>query len=145
MTPLTRSGIGFERLLHQLNALSQPEPEDSYPPYNIEKIGDDRYRVALAVAGFSQDDLSITAESNVLTISGKRTDVEKSESMLHHGIASRSFIRRFSLAEHVVVKDAKLSNGLLTIGLERQVPEAMKPRRIPIAAGASPEGSQIAA
>ena len=132
MTPFTRSGIGFERLLHQLDALSQPELDDNYPPYNIEKVGDDRYRVALAVAGFAPDDLSITAEGNVLTISGKRAETDKSEGMLYHGIASRSFIRRFSLAEHVVVKDAQLSNGLLTIDLERQVPEAMKPRRIPI-------------
>lgn len=134
MTPFTRSGIGFERLLHQLDALSQPDLDDNYPPYNIEKIGDDRYRVALAVAGFAQDDLSIIAEGNVLTVTGKRTEAEKSEGILYQGIASRSFLRRFSLAEHVVVKDAQLSNGLLTIDLERQVPEAMRPRRIPIGA-----------
>ncbi len=135
MTPFTRSGIGFERLLHQLDAISQPEPDDNYPPYNIEKTGDDRYRVALAVAGFAENELSITAEGNVLTVSGKRTETDKSDGMLYRGIATRSFIRRFSLAEHVAVKDAQLSNGLLTIDLERQVPEAMKPRRIPIGGG----------
>ena len=135
MTPFTRSGIGFERLLHQLDAISQPEPDDNYPPYNIEKAGENHYRVALAVAGFAESDLSITAEGNVLTVSGKRTETEKAEGLLYRGIASRSFIRRFSLAEHVVVKDAQLANGLLTIDLERQVPEAMKPRHIPIGAG----------
>ena len=135
MTPFTRSGIGFERLLHQLDAISQPEPDDNYPPYNIEKAGENHYRVALAVAGFAESDLSITAEGNVLTISGKRTETEKSEGVLYRGIASRSFIRRFSLAEHVVVKDAQLANGLLTVDLEREVPEAMKPRRIPIGVG----------
>ena len=132
MTPFTRSGIGFERLLHQLDAISQPELDDNYPPYNIEKTGDDQYRVALAVAGFSENELFITAEGNVLTVSGKRTETDEPQGMLYRGIASRSFMRRFSLAEHVVVKDAQLSNGLLTIDLERQVPEAMKPRRIPI-------------
>lgn len=135
MTPFTRSGIGFERLLHQLDAISQPEPDDNYPPYNIEKLGEDRYRVVLAVAGFADSELSITAEGNVLTVSGKRAETEKSDNMLYRGIASRSFTRRFSLAEHVVVKDARLAHGLLTIDLERQVPEAMKPRRIPIGAG----------
>jgi molecular chaperone IbpA len=135
MTPFTRSGIGFERLLHQLDSISQPDPDDNYPPYNIEKMGEDRYRVSLAVAGFAETELSITAEGNVLTVSGKRAEPDKPGGMLHRGIASRSFIRRFSLAEHVVVKDVQLSNGLLIIDLERQVPEAMKPRRIPIGGG----------
>lgn len=135
MTPFTRSGIGFERLFHQLDTISQPDPDDNYPSYNIEKAGDDRYRVALAVAGFSENDLSITAEGNVLTVAGKHTEANNADGMLYQGIASRSFMRRFSLAEHVVVKEARLSNGLLVIELERQVPEAMKPRRIPIGGG----------
>ena len=137
MTPFTRSGIGFERLLHQLDAISQPELDDAYPPYNIEKTGEDRYRVALAVAGFSENELSITAEGNVLTVAGKRTETDEPQGMLYRGIASRSFMRRFSLAEHVVVKDAQLSNGLLTIDLVREVPEAMEPRRIPIGGSAA--------
>jgi molecular chaperone IbpA len=102
------------------------------PPYNIEKAGEDRYRIALAVAGFGEADLDVTAEGNVLTVTGKRPDAGTSQSMLYHGIASRSFVRRFSLAEHVVVKEAHLSNGLLVIELEQQIPEAMKPRRIAI-------------
>src|SRR6202012_4442916 len=130
-----RSGIGFERLLHQLDAINQPEPDDNYPPYNIEKAGENHYRVALAVAGFAEPDLSITAEGNVLTVTGKRAETEKSEGLLYRGIVSRSFVRRFSLAEHVVVKDAQLANGLLTMNWEREVPEAMKPRRIPIGGG----------
>jgi molecular chaperone IbpA len=132
MTPFTRSSIGFERLLHQLDAISQPEPDDHYPPYNIEQAGEDHYRVVLAVAGFAENELSITAEGNVLTVSGKRAETQKSDTLLYRGIANRSFIRRFSMAEHVVVKNAQLAHGLLTIDLERQVPEAMKPRQIPI-------------
>ncbi|MBN9545315.1 MAG: Hsp20 family protein [Alphaproteobacteria bacterium] len=132
MTPFTRSSIGFERLLDQLGSLSQMDTEDNYPPYNIEKVGEDRYRIALAVAGFQEADLTVTAEGNALTVTGKHTETNNSESMLYRGIASRSFVRRFSLAEHVVVKEAKLSNGLLVIELEHQIPEAMKPRRIAI-------------
>lgn len=132
MTPFTRSSIGFERLLDQLGSLSQIDTEDNFPPYNIEKVGEDRYRIALAVAGFQESDLAVTAEGNALTVTGKHTEANDPESMLYRGIASCSFIRRFSLAEHIVVKEAKLSNGLLVIELEHQIPEAMKPRRIAI-------------
>jgi molecular chaperone IbpA len=131
MAPFARSTIGFDRLLDQLETLAEPEAGDNYPPYNIEKLGEDRYRVALAVAGFAENELNITVEGNQLTVSGKRADAEDKQ-ILHRGIAHRPFIRRFSLAEHMVVKDAKLRDGLLTIELERQLPEAMKPRRIPI-------------
>ncbi len=131
MAPFARSTIGFDRLLDQLETLAEPEAGDSYPPYNIEKLGEDRYRVALAVAGFAENELNITVEGSQLTVSGKRADAGDKE-ILHRGIAHRPFIRRFSLAEHMVVKDAKLRDGLLTIELERQLPEAMKPRRIAI-------------
>lgn len=131
MAPFARSTIGFDRLLDQLETLAEPEPGDNYPPYNIEKLGDDRYRVALAVAGFTDNELSITVEANQLTVSGKKAQTDDG-AILYRGIAHRPFIRRFSLADYVVVKDAKLNNGLLTIELERQLPEAMKPRRIAI-------------
>jgi molecular chaperone IbpA len=131
MAPFARSTIGFDRLLDQLEAFTEPEPSDHYPPYNIEKLGEDRYRVALAVAGFTDNELSVTVEANQLTVSGKKADGEQKD-ILYRGIAHRPFIRRFSLADYVVVKDAKLSNGLLTIELERQLPERMKPRQIAI-------------
>ena len=144
MAPFARSTIGFDRLLDQLETLAEPDAGDNYPPYNIEKLGEDRYRVALAVAGFTQNELDVTVEGNQLTVSGKRAGAEDKE-ILHRGIAHRPFIRRFSLAEHMVVKDAKLRDGLLTIDLERQLPEAMKPRRISINGHAPAAETQLAA
>jgi len=144
LAPFARSTIGFDRLLDQLETLAEPEPGDNYPPYNIERLSEDRYRVALAVAGFTDDELNITVEGNQLTVSGKRADVEEKE-ILHRGIAHRPFIRRFSLAEHMVVKEAKLRDGLLTIELERQLPEAMKPRRVAINGHTPPAQSSRAA
>ena len=137
MAPFARSTIGFDRLLDQLDALGQPEPGDNYPPYNIEKLGEDRYRVALAVAGFTEDELSITVEANQLTVSGRKSEANN-QGLLYRGIAHRPFIRRFSLADYVVVQNARLTNGLLTIELERQLPEAMKPRHIAINTGEGP-------
>lgn len=131
MAPYARSTIGFDRLLDQLEAFTETEPRDNYPPYNIEKLGEDRYRVALAVAGFTDNELSITVEANQLTVTGEKADGDDKE-ILYRGIAHRPFVRRFSLADFVVVKDAKLMNGLLTIELERQLPETMKPRHIAI-------------
>jgi len=131
MTPFARSTIGFDRLLDHLGTLAEPSPGDNYPPYNIEKLSEDRYQVALAVAGFTDNELDVTVEANQLTVSGKKADTADTD-MLYRGIAHRPFMRRFSLADFMVVKDAKLSNGLLTIELERQVPEAMKPRHIAI-------------
>ena len=144
MAPFARSTIGFDRLLDQLGTLAEPDTGDNYPPYNIEKLGEDRYRVALAVAGFTDNELSVTVEANQLTVSGKKTDGDQKD-ILYRGIAHRPFIRRFSLADYVVVKDAKLSNGLLTIELERQLPETMKPRRIAINGHTSPAEFQRAA
>ena len=129
MTPFARTTIGFDRLLDQLGTLADPDAGDNYPPYNIEKLGEDQYRVNLAVAGFRESELTITVEANQLIISGKKEDTDE-KPILYRGIAHRPFVRRFSLADFVVVKNAKLSNGLLTIQLERQLPEAMKPRPI---------------
>lgn len=144
MEPFARSTIGFDRLLDQLETLADPEPGDNYPPYNIEKLGEDRYRVALAVAGFTDSELNVTVEANQLTITGKKADANQ-ENILYRGIAHRPFIRRFSLADYVVVKDAKLANGLLTIELERQLPETMKPRRIAINGETAPVENRRAA
>lgn len=144
MAPFARSTIGFDRLLDHLEAFTEPEASDHYPPYNIEKLGEDRYRVALAVAGFTDSELSVTVEANQLTVSGKKADGDQKD-ILYRGIAHRPFIRRFSLADYVVVKDATLSNGLLTIELERQLPERMKPRQIAINGHAAPANLNQAA
>ncbi|WP_194454366.1 Hsp20 family protein [Bradyrhizobium sp. CCBAU 53421] len=129
-SPLFRSAIGFDRLF-DLAETVQRAGEDNYPPYNIERLSEDRYQIALAVAGFAPDEISVTAEQNVLTIEG--TKVEKAErEYIYQGISTRRFKRQFSLADHVEVKNAAFDNGLLRIDLAREVPEAMKPRRIAI-------------
>lgn len=133
-TPLFRSSIGFDRMLNALQAASRVESIDNWPPYDIEKTGEDDYRVSLAVAGFSQDDLTITQEQNMLMVSGQKSGDDKAQ-YLHRGIAGRAFQRRFELADHVKVMGANLVNGLLTIDLRREIPEEMKPRRIEIASG----------
>ena len=132
LAPLYRSTIGFDRLASMLDDLSAFEAP-AYPPYNIEKLGEDEYRITMAVAGFSEDDLNIELKHNTLTISGKKS--ERSENrgeVLHQGIASRAFERRFQLADFVEVRGASLENGLLHVTLKREVPEAMKPRSIAI-------------
>ena len=129
-SPLWRSSIGFDRLF-DLAETAQRAGEDNYPPYNIERLADDRYQISLAVAGFAPDDVSITAEQNVVTIEGSKT--EKAErDLLYRGISTRSFKRQFSLADYVQVKGAGFDNGLLKIELVREIPDAMKPRRIAI-------------
>ena len=129
-SPLWRSTIGFDRLFDLAEA-AQRAGEDNYPPYNIELLAEDRYQISLAVAGFSPDEISITAEQNVVTIEGHKA--EKAErQFLYRGISTRSFKRQYSLADHVEVKGAAFDNGLLKIELVRQIPEAMKPRRIAI-------------
>lgn len=133
-TPLFRSSIGFDRMLNALQAASRVESIDNWPPYDIEKTGEDDYRVSLAVAGFSQDDLTITQEQNMLMVTGQKAGDDKAQ-YLHRGIAGRAFQRRFELADHVKVVGASLVNGLLTIDLRREIPEEMKPRRIEIATG----------
>src|SRR5689334_5141802 len=129
-SPLWRSTIGFDRLF-DLAESAQRATEDNYPPYNIERLGDDRYQISLAVAGFSPDEISVTAEQNVVTIEGNKTDKTEREFM-YRGISTRAFKRQFNLADYVQVKNASFDNGLLKIELVREIPEAMKPRRIAI-------------
>ncbi|WP_144861118.1 Hsp20 family protein [Mesorhizobium sp. J18] len=133
-TPLFRSSVGFDRMLNALEAASRVEQIDNWPPYDIAKTSEDDYRITMAVAGFSQDELAITQEQNMLIVSGQKTGEDNSQ-YLHRGIAGRAFQRRFELADHVKVVGASLVNGLLTIDLKRELPEEMKPRRIEIATG----------
>lgn len=131
LTPLFRTSIGFDRMAQLLDQANRIDQTPSYPPYNIESIDDNHYRITLALAGFGDNDLEITSEQNTLTVKGKKdNDVEGK--FIHRGIANRSFERRFQLADHVKVKAANMNNGLLHIELEREIPEAMKPRTIAI-------------
>jgi molecular chaperone IbpA len=130
-TPFWRSTVGFDRLFDMLDQTARHPAEDSYPPYNIERTGEDRYRISLALAGFAPEQVTITAEQNVLTVEGAKPDKAQHE-YLYQGIATRPFRRIFNLADHVQVKGASFENGLLMIELVREIPEAMKPRRITI-------------
>lgn len=146
-TPLHRSTVGFDRLFSMLDTHAQPDNGQTYPPYNIERTDDNSYRITMAVAGFSEDDITIEARPNVLTVAGAQTpeaDDDKRE-ILHRGIASRAFERRFQIADYVEVKNAYLRNGLLFIDLVREVPEAMKPRRIEIAKADTDSAKRIEA
>lgn len=133
LSPLYRTAIGFDRLADMLTNASRVDG-NGYPPYNIQARGEDRYRISMAVAGFSESDLDIVTEQNTLTVSGARKDDEDAENreFLYRGIANRAFERRFQLADHVRVDGARLENGLLHIELKRELPEQMKPRRISI-------------
>lgn len=135
-SPLYRSTVGFDRLFTMLDTLAQPDQAQSYPPYNIERTGDNLYRITMAVAGFDEAELSIEAHAHVLTVKGEKAEEDTSEptEFLYRGIAKRAFERRFQLADHVEVTAASLKNGLLHIDLLRNIPEAMKPRRISISA-----------
>ncbi|MCP9229948.1 Hsp20 family protein [Mesorhizobium sp. LMG 17147] len=132
-SPLYRSTVGFDRLFTMLDSLAQPEGP-TYPPYNIERTGEDAYRISMAVAGFSEDEISIEAHRNVLTVKGERKEEGNGEGseLLYRGIASRAFERRFQLADHVEVVGAALKNGLLSVDLKRNIPEELKPRKIAI-------------
>lgn len=137
--PLFRSSVGFDRLARMMDATLQSggaSSSNGFPPYNIATTGEDRYRITMAVAGFAESDLEITVQSQELTVSGKKQESDDTAQYLHHGIAERDFIRKFQLADYVEVADAHLENGILTIDLERKVPEAMKPRTIRIESGA---------
>ena len=155
-TPLFRSTVGFDRLMSLLENSGQwSETANSYPPYNIERTGQDQYRVTLAVAGFAEGELVVEARENTLVVEGRKKETEAGRAFLHRGIAGRSFKRQFQLADHVKATGAALSNGLLVIDLVREVPEAMKPRRIQISSEApaaietapasAPEGGRKAA
>lgn len=137
LAPLYRSTVGFDRLFSMLDQFAGPENGNSYPPYNIERTGEDAYRITLAVAGFGESDLQIEQKENALTIRGAKEAQEKSDDreVLYQGIAGRSFERRFQLADHVKVTGAALENGLLHVDLVREVPEAARPRQIPIGSG----------
>ena len=140
--PLWRSTIGFDRLLDLVDAAQQSGPDDNYPPCNVERLGEDRYQISLALAGFSPDEIAITAEHNVVTVEGRKAEKPERE-FLYHGISSRPFKRQFNLADYVQVKRAAFDNGLLQIELVRDVPEAMKPRRISIADSSGSNVQQI--
>lgn len=146
-SPLYRSTVGFDRLLTMLDSLAQPEQTQSYPPYNIERTGETTYRITMAVAGFEEAEISIEAREHALTVKGEKADEKDVDGVdfLYRGIAKRAFERRFQLAEHVEVTGASLRNGLLHIDLTREIPEAMKPRRIAISSNASAEPKQIEA
>ena len=130
-SPLFRTAIGFDRMARLIDTAQEAASAPAYPPYNIAKTGDDSYRLTMAVAGFSQDELDLTVKDNQLIVSGKLTD-DNAGDLLYRGIAGRAFERRFALADHIVVEGADLKNGLLHVALKRVVPESLKPRRIAI-------------
>ena len=137
-TPLYRSAVGFDRLAGLLESAARTSQENGWPPYNIETTGENAYRIEIAVAGFKPDELNIEVKENLLTVTGRKTandDGGEQRNFLHRGLAERDFERRFQLADYVVVKSADLVNGLLSIELERELPEALKPRRIEIGSG----------
>ena len=140
LAPLWRSTVGFDRLFDLIDDSLRYTGEDHYPPYNIERTGEDQYRISLALAGFTPEDIAITAEQNVLTIEGRKSE-KGDHQYLYQGISARPFRRQFNLADYVQVKGASFDSGLLKIDLMREVPEAMKPRRIEINAGS--ENQQI--
>jgi molecular chaperone IbpA len=132
-SPLMRQAVGFDRMAQMLDSLARGEDANAgYPPYNIEKLGEDAYRITMAVAGFAADELDVTVQDTTLVVAGKAKESAADATVLHRGIARRAFERRFALAEHIKVTDAQLENGLLHVELVREVPEAKKPRAIAI-------------
>ncbi len=136
LTPYRRSTVGFDRLFDMIETNARAATSDNYPPFNLERIAQDRYRITLAVAGFTRDEIAITAQQNLLLVAGKKDEPASEGQLLYVGIANRSFERRFELADFVLVQDARLNDGLLVIDLVREVPEAMKPKTIAIKTGA---------
>lgn len=143
-SPLYRSMIGVDRMADLIDSAMRSEEDRGYPPYDVEKTSDDGYRVTLATAGFAAQELEITAQPNLLIVTGRKAKEEEARTYLHRGIAARNFERKFELADYVMVKSAGYQNGFLSIDLAREVPEALKPRRIDIAAtDATPNLRQI--
>lgn len=132
LSPLYRTAIGFDHLAQRLNDLQRSDNEVNYPPYNIELISEDQYRIVMAVAGFAEDELEIETAQQALKVTGNKEKETDDVTFLHRGIAARNFEHTFQLADHVKVTDANLENGLLTVFLEREVPEALKPKKIAI-------------
>lgn len=141
-TPYRRSTVGFDRLFDLLETAARAETE-AYPPFDIEQEGEDRYRITLAVAGFRSDEIEIVAQDNQLTVTGRKDEESDSGRYLHRGIPTRAFERRFQLADFVIVEAADFDNGLLRIALKREVPEAMKPRRIAINGSFPPANDRL--
>jgi molecular chaperone IbpA len=141
-SPYRRSTVGFDRLFDMLESGNASQPGDNYPPFDLEQVGDDEYRITLAVAGFRSDEIDIVAQQNLLIVSGgKREDAERQ--YIHRGIATRAFERRFGLADYVQVRNADLSDGILAIDLVREIPEEMKPRKVSINGAERHEQQQI--
>lgn len=137
LSPLYRSFVGIDRLIDMVDSAARADAAgNGYPPFNIEEAGENAYRIELAVAGFGEDDLDVEVRENVLVVAGRKQSEEKRQ-FLHRGIAERAFERRFNLADHVIVEGAQLENGLLVIELKRELPEAMKPRKVAISSTSS--------
>ncbi len=146
-SPFRRSTIGFDRLFDMLETSARQASSENYPPFNLERLAEDRYRITIAVAGFKADEVDITAQQNLLLVAGKKADAAEGQqgAFLHLGIANRSFERRFELADFVRVERADLADGLLTIDLVREVPETMKPKKIAVNGAESPTVPHLAA
>jgi molecular chaperone IbpA len=144
-SPLYRTAVGFDRLAQLLDAAATQDSQGGYPPYNIERTGENEYRVEIAVAGFRPEELNVEVKENLLTVQGRKAaNDEASRRFLHRGLAERNFERRFQLADYMVVTDAKLADGLLAIELRRELPEQLKPRTIAITSAAPVEGGKSA-
>ncbi len=142
LSPLYHSAIGFDRMANLLDTVAR-DSKPSYPPYNVERLDENQYRITMAVAGFTEDELEITSEQNTLVISGRQEAADEDRDFLYRGIAARNFERKFQLAEHVKVVSARLENGLLHVELEREIPEAMKPRKISITRGERADNGRL--
>ena len=140
-TPLYRSVVGFDRLATLLEAAAKSEGPTGYPPYNIETVGENAYRIEIAVAGFKPEELEIEVKENLLTVAGRKAANDEGRQYLHRGLAERNFERRFQLADYVLVTGADLADGLLSVSLKRELPEALKPRKIEI--GSQPSSTLI--